>query len=253
MLPHYPAQKIAMWLLRAVIAGCVGVMTDAYAQPAAPPSNDCVVVLHGMGRTAVSMATVADNLTRSGYTVWSETYESLSDPIETLSHQTISQALQFCRQPQRSLKRIHFVTHSLGGILLRYYLQENALDELGKIVMLSPPNHGSEVVDKYRDNWLFRAVMGPAFLQLGTDGLVTGFDSIAGEIGIITGDKSSDPWFSQTIPGPDDGKVSVESAKLDEMQDFLIVPVGHTFIMNDDEVNRQLLHFLQHGSFRHPD
>ena len=70
-----------------------------------------------------------------------------------------------------------------------------------------------------------------------------------GEIGIITGDNSSDPWFSPVIPGEDDGKVSVESAKLDEMSDFITVHNGHTFIMRDDSVINQILYFLKHGNF----
>jgi hypothetical protein len=195
------------------------------------------------------MEKIATTLQASGYAVWNEGYPSLSEPIETLSQQTIDAALMFCRE--QSAQSINFVTHSLGGILLRHYLQTNSIDELDKVVMLSPPNHGSEVVDKYQENWLFRTVMGPAFLQLSTDGMVNELQPITGTIGIITGNESSDPWFSGAIPGPDDGKVSVESAKLTEMTDFLIVPVGHTFIMDDLKVIEQLQRFLREGSFRH--
>lgn len=228
-------------------------------------NNDCVIVLHGMGRTAYSMNKVAEHLQGLGFAVWNESYSSLSATIEDLSQQAIIPGVEFCRQ--QSASDIHFVTHSLGGILLRQYLQpieneqkplanfhtnKNELPELGSIVMLSPPNHGSEVVDEYQDWWLFRTVMGPAFLQLSTEGFVRTLKPIPGVIGIITGNESSDPWFSGDIPGPDDGKVSVDSAKLDEMSDFLVMPVGHTFIMSDEAVLEQIAYFLKMGRFKRP-
>jgi hypothetical protein len=226
---------------------CTSIVVSA-TQESGLKGSECVVVLHGMGRTAYSMDEIEKVLRGAGYRVWNKAYPSLSETIETLSQQTIDEALQYCREHSDS--SIHFVTHSLGGILLRHYLQTNNIDGLGKVLMLSPPNHGSEIVDKYKDNWLFRTVMGPAFLQLGTDGIVQTLQPIAGTIGIITGNVSSDPWFSDAIPGPDDGKVSVESAKLAEMQDFLIVPAGHTFIMDDAMVVQQVQHFLREGRFQ---
>ena len=57
----------------------------------------------------------------------------------------------------------------MGGLLLRYYLSRHRIDKLGHTVMLAPPNHGSEVADKLRDNILYRIINGPAGLQLGTD------------------------------------------------------------------------------------
>lgn len=235
-------------------------------------AKQCVIVLHGMGRTAYSMSKLSEHLQGLGYTVWNEGYPSLSATVEELSDKTIDSAVKFCRQ--QSADSIHFVTHSLGGILLRSYLQEKDLQEkdlqenghhekdleiasprhqvipeLEKIVMLSPPNHGSEVVDEWGDWWIFGAVLGPAALQLGTTGFVESLQPIPGVIGIITGNESSDPWFSGDIPGPDDGKVSVESAKLEEMTDFLVMPVGHTFIMSDDAVLAQIEYFLKHGAF----
>ncbi len=95
--------------------------------------------------------------------------------------------------------------------------------------------------------------MGPAGQQLGTgsDSLPKNLKRIQGTIGIITGKKSSDPWFSPIIPGKDDGKVSVESAKLEEMSDFLVVESGHTFIMRKKFVLKQIIHFLKKGIFTH--
>jgi pimeloyl-ACP methyl ester carboxylesterase len=211
--------------------------------------QDCVIVLHGLGRTAFSMSLIEDALTRGNYLVWNEGYPSTSGSIEELSGTTIREGLAFCDHNKAAA--VHFVTHSLGGILVRQYLQHNTISNLGRIVMLSPPNHGSEVADLLKDYTIYRFILGPAAQQLGTDkgGLTEELGPVKGEIGIITGVSSSDPWFSPVIPGDDDGKVSVESAKLEEMSDFLTVPNGHTFIMRDETVIEQILNFIREGNF----
>lgn len=212
-------------------------------------TQECVIVLHGLGRTAWSMSRIEAALSNENYLVWNEGYPSTSDNIETLSNTTIKEGLKFCSVNNTSAT--HFVTHSLGGILVRQYLQHNSIENIGRIVMLSPPNQGSEVADLLNDYSLYQLVLGPAAGQLGTGegSLIRQLKPVKGEIGIITGDNSSDPWFSPVIPGEDDGKVSVESAKLEEMSDFITVHNGHTFIMRDDSVINQILYFLKHGSF----
>lgn len=212
-------------------------------------TQECVIVLHGLGRTAWSMSRIEAALSDENYLVWNEGYPSTSDNIETLSNTTIKEGLKFCSVNNTSAT--HFVTHSLGGILVRQYLQHNTIENIGRIVMLSPPNQGSEVADLLNDYSLYQLVLGPAAGQLGTGegSLIRQLKPVKGEIGIITGDNSSDPWFSPVIPGEDDGKVSVESAKLEEMSDFITVHNGHTFIMRDDSVINQILYFLKHGSF----
>jgi triacylglycerol lipase len=212
-------------------------------------SRECVIVLHGLGRTERSMSKIEDRLQDENYLVWNQSYESRSQTIEHLSESSIGEGLNFCAKKNAGM--IHFVTHSLGGILVRQYFQDVNLENLGRIVMLSPPNKGSEIVDVLGDFRLYALTMGPAGLALGTaaDSVPNSLKPIAGEIGIITGNSTSDPWFSPIIPGPDDGKVSVQSAKLSEMKDFLIVDAGHTLIMRDEEVIDQILFFLKHGQF----
>jgi hypothetical protein len=195
------------------------------------------------------MGLIEDALVSEGYLVRNESYPSTSDAIEILSETAITDGLGFCNQNRTGT--VHFVTHSLGGILVRQYLQHHTISNLGRVVMLSPPNHGSEVSDLLKDYTIYQFILGPAAQQLGTDkdSLTKQLGPVKGEIGIITGVSSSDPWFSPVIPGDDDGKVSVESAKLDEMSDFMTVPNGHTFIMRDEIVIKQILHFLKQGSF----
>ncbi|MCK0153835.1 alpha/beta fold hydrolase [Alcanivorax sp. S6407] len=211
--------------------------------------SDCVVVLHGLRRSAWAMSRIEDTLTDVGYQVYNQDYPSTSAPVETLAQQEISQALDWCRA--RAVEQIHFVTHSMGGILVRSYLQERDIPELGRVVMLAPPNQGSEVVDRVGDWWLFRKLTGPAGQQLGTgpDGIAASLEPVTAEIGVIAGTRTVDPWLSWMIPGDDDGKVSLPSTRLKEMRDYLVVPASHAFIMRKKAVIKQVLTFLQHGYF----
>ena len=147
--------------------------------------------------------------------------------------------------------RIHFVTHSLGGIIVRYYLKNHRIPELGRVVMLSPPNGGSEVVDKFRDNFIFKWLNGPAGQQLGTgkDSLPKKLGGVAFELGVIDGDRSINLFLSIIIPGPDDGKVSVSNAKVEGMKDFIIVHSSHPFIMKNRHAIKQTITFLRQGEF----
>ncbi len=216
----------------------------------AETKRECVIVLHGLGRTKNSMNRIENSLAKDGYMVWNESYPSRSESIEKLALEHIEKGLEFCIKAKA--ESIHFVTHSLGGIMVRSYLQEHKIDKLGKIVMLSPPNNGSEVADFLKDVYVYKLAMGPAGQQLGTDpeGLPRSLVPIDANIGIITGNKTLDPWFSPLIPGADDGKVSVESAKLKEMTGFMVVESSHAFIMRNVLVIEQIKYFLRYGIFK---
>ncbi|MGB3213022.1 MAG: alpha/beta fold hydrolase [Desulforhopalus sp.] len=216
-----------------------------------PDVEECVVLLHGLARSSRSMDDMANALQAEDYFTVNMDYPSRSTTVERLALIEIPKVLQICRE-QRA-KRISFVTHSMGGILLRYYLSQEEIAELKRVVMLSPPNKGSEVVDTLRGNFFFEWRNGPAGQQLGTgpDSLLHQLGPATFPLGIITGDEPAfyDLWMVDMIPGPSDGKVSVESAKLEGMTDFLVLPENHTFIINDEEVIRQTLYFLQHEKF----
>jgi triacylglycerol lipase len=209
-----------------------------------------VILLHGMGRTHRSMTRMARHLSDEGYSVVNLDYPSTKADIATLSLGIVADTVHACRKKSPAAP-IHFVTHSLGGILVRYYLQNHCLPPGSRVVMLSPPNQGSEIADWLKDFFLYRWVMGPAGQQLGTtpDAVPNRLAPIRVPVGVIAGDRSLEPWFSSRIPGPDDGKVSVERARLPEMDDFLVVHHSHGFIMNDDRVIDQAAQFLKHGRF----
>lgn len=211
---------------------------------------DCVILLHGLARSEASMARMEGALRSEGYRVVNVGYPSREERVEELALRYVARGLEDCRA--RAPEKVHFVTHSMGGILVRYYLVHRHVPELGRVVMLSPPNGGSEVVDSLRNIPGFAALNGPAGQQLGTDD-----DSVPKRlgparypVGIITGNSSINPILSLLIPGEDDGKVSIENARLQGMTDFLVVPHSHPLIMNSDRVIRQTSHFLRRGSFQ---
>lgn len=223
---------------------------DHLAEPAPDTLTQTVILLHGLGRTHRSMRAMERSLEEAGYRVVNLGYPSRHHPVATLVD-TLAAELDACCAAAPA--PLHFVTHSLGGILLRAYHQAHGGDRIGRVVMLSPPNHGSEVVDRLPEP-LLELLMGPAALQLGTGpgSVLTRLGPAEFELGIITGDATLNPLFSWWLPGEDDGKVSVQSARLEGAEDFLVVPYSHTWLMQREQVIEQALRFLHSGRFAEP-
>jgi len=219
-----------------------------------PDAAECVVVLHGLARTSRSMHKMARALATAGYRVVNVDYPSREKTVEAIAAQELALALRTCER--NGARRVHFVTHSLGGIVVRQALSRQKPTNLGRVVMLSPPNRGSFLADKLGDWWLYRWLNGPAGQELGTgaDSLPNRLGPVDYEVGVITGNRHAffDTLFAAMIPKENDGKVSVDEARLDGMADFLVVPASHPFIMNAERVIAQTLYFLRHGRFRRP-
>lgn len=215
-------------------------------------SNECVILLHGLARTSRSMQAMERKLKKAGYQTHNCNYPSREHPIELLSETFIPTAIEFCDQEYRPGK-IHFVTHSMGGILIRFYLAKDHPDNLGRVVMLAPPNTGSELADQLSRFQLYQLINGPAGMQLGTEAssLPNSIGPVDYECGIIAGNKSINPITSSLIPGEDDGKVSTRSTKVSGMTDYIVLPHSHTYMMNRPVVIDQTLNFLRQGQFQH--
>jgi pimeloyl-ACP methyl ester carboxylesterase len=209
----------------------------------------CVILLHGLARTPSSMETLEKALFEEGFSPINEGYPSRDHTIEQLADLAIKPALEKCPKG----KRVNFVTHSLGGILVRQYLSKHDLANLNRVVMLGPPNQGSEVVDKLRDVPGFHFINGDAGMQLGTGEL--SIPNTLGkanfDVGIVAGTRSINWILSSMIPNTDDGKVSIESTKLDGMNDHIEMPVTHPFMMKNDRVIAQVVNYLRNGRFEH--
>ena len=232
--------KIGTWLLTYILSASVCSAGDI----------KCVVLLHGLGRSHHAMSSIASTLKQHDYLVINQDYPSTKKSITALANQDIQPMVDVCLKHHPD--QIMFITHSLGGIVLQKYLETHTVDKLSHIVMLSPPNHGSPLADVLHTNWLFQKILGPAVQELTTD-QPNNKQSIEQpyQIGIIAGNFNLIPFSNYIFHGDNDGKVSVASARMDSMNDFLILPVGHTFMMSNARVINQILHFLHFGKFSH--
>jgi len=217
-------------------------------------ATECVVLLHGLARTASSMNPMERALIEAGYKTVNLDYPSRKKTIAEIAAEDLVQGVQLCQQ--EGVKRIHFVTHSLGAIVVRLAMTRQRPKNLGRVVMLSPPNKGSFIADKLTSWWLYRWFNGPAGQELSTDdrSLPNRLGPVDYPVGVITGNRHVffDAWFASFTPDENDGKVSVNDARLDGMADFLVVPETHPFIMNAERVHKETIHFLRQGKFSRP-
>lgn len=235
-------------LFRSLLAGLLfGGMVESMAES----ESEHVILLHGLVRGPGSMGKMADALVGAGYSVDNRAYPSREQEIMNLAETAIGAAL--ATPEALEANRIHFVTHSMGGILVRAWLSRHRLENLGRVVMLAPPNQGSEVVDQLRNWQVFGWLNGPAGQELGTDeeSVPNQLGPVDFPLGVIAGDRSIN-WINSTmLPGPDDGKVTVEGTKVDGMADHLVMHVTHPYIMKNADVITQTLAFLRDGRFEH--
>jgi triacylglycerol lipase len=225
-------------------------LTATTALPAVP--GETVILLHGLGRSRWSLWRMERALRHDGYRVINVSYPSRKKTVEDLARDYLAPLVA----AEAAAPRLHFVTHSMGGILLRCYLRDHPLPNLGRVVLLAPPNAGSGLADWLKPTWLYRTLNGPAGQQLGKDGLPRAlgpWPAGAGELGIIAGEISLNPLFSAVLRGPNDGKVTVASARLAGMRDFLVVPYSHTWLVWRQPVIAQVRAFLRTGKFARPE
>lgn len=233
-------KTMAFWMIPALI----------HSSPSVPATNgEHVVLLHGLCRTTHSMAKMEHALSEAGYTVHNLSYPTRKKSVARLSEEHLAPHL--ARPDLKKATKIHFVTHSLGGIVLRQHLAKHTPRNLGRIVLLGPPNQGSHVVDKIGHWKIFQAINGPAGAQLGCQ--ATSLPNQLGPLGhehaVIAGSRSINWINSCMIPGPDDGKVAVANTRLSDTKDYLVLPASHPFLMKNRRVIRNVVHYLSGGSF----
>ena len=212
--------------------------------------NDGVVLLHGIFRTHRSMGGLARFFKRNGFAVLNVGYPSTRMAVEDIAAHIHPRIDAFCK---RTEGRVHFVGYSMGGLVIRAYLHQFPLEKLGRVVMLGTPNQGSEMADLVKNLWLFKKLYGPAGQQLVTEPTQSTLpEKIDFELGSIAGNFSIDPLTNYIMGGPNDGKVSVESTKLDGMKDHIVISASHTFFPSNRAARKYALQFLKHGAFISP-
>jgi len=245
-------RKIATGLAAAPLVTCL-----SFAGPEPVVTSNAraeyVVLMHGLIRSSTVMKRLEWAFEEQGYRVINLDYASSKLSIEDAASEMLAETLR--DKIQDPTVRVHFVTHSLGGIILREYLNTHDLPNLGRVVMIAPPNHGSELVDKFKDWPFYHFFTGPAGQQLGTEpeSVPQRLGPAQFDLGVIAGDRTLNPFYSWFIPGPDDGKVSVQSTQLEGMDDFLVVHSSHTYLPWRKQVIHACLEFVAEGKFPEPD
>jgi len=216
----------------------------------AAAAAECVVLLHGLARTSTSLNKMQAALEDEGYSTANIDYPSREYEIAALADMAVGGGLASCRAHE-DIEKIHFVTHSLGGILLRQYLSSGAIEDLGRVVMLGPPNQGSNAVDELQGVPGFDWLNGPAGRQLGKgeNSVPLALGPVDFELGVIAGNRTIDPITSAVLENPDDGRVSVEDTKVDGMNDFVVVEHSHAFMIRMQEPIELTKTFLRSGRF----
>lgn len=213
------------------------------------PDSEHVILLHGLCRTTRCMNRLERTLSADGYTVHNVGYPSRKHEADTLIAEHIAPAIE--RSREAGAKRIHVVAHSLGAILIRLYSRDHDMSDIGRVVMLGPPNQGSEIVDKLGHLSLYQWLNGPAGGQLGTreDSLPRKLGPVTFETGVIAGNRSINLILSRFLDGKDDGKVSVENTKVEGAADHRVIRCSHPYLMSSRQSIEHIRHFLEHGKF----
>ena len=208
------------------------------------PRTEAVVLLHGWDSSPIPMKRLEWALRREGYQVFNPAYPSIRVPLTILASEYLPDYLQ--RTIPEGIQRIHFVTHSMGGLLLRGSLAAHRPARLGRVVFLGTPHHGSEAADFWSKNALCRWLAGPnlAALQTGLAGYSVTLGPADYEALVIAGDRPLSPFWSP-LPAPHDGKVSVASTRLAGSARHLVVPHTHIALPIRTDIIRQVVQFLR--------
>ena len=234
-----------MNIIKIVLISALSLLVLINGNAASNP--DCVILLHGLIRSHYSMSMLASTLTKHHYVVINDSYPSTKRSIKELSQTYIPSVIDKCLKANP--RHIHFIAHSLGGIILQKYLQNNKVPKLDRIVMLGPPNHGSPLANIAAKNKMIRLLFGPSVQELTTSKKDIPLLQDHYKIGIIAGNASINVLGPFIFKEPNDGVVPVSSTKMKHMDDFIILPVTHPFLMRNKIVAAQILSFLTKGHF----
>ncbi len=252
-LPALIMVSVSFWSVSSGLAESTADDTHArsgnrqFENSATPNENaDTVVILHGLGRSSSAMWMLAKRLEAAGYRTERFGYRSLKQTPDEIVAALGAQLHRCCRRADR---RVHFVGHSLGGLIARAFLARREVPNLGRVVLLGTPSKGSELADAFQKKWWFD-LLGPTVKQLGTsqNGLASNLPEPDYPVGVIAGVREGRE-NEDYLPGADDGLVTVASTKFTGMTDFVVVPIGHSAMRYSKPVAGQVVNFLKTGRF----
>ena len=211
-------------------------------------SKEKIVLVHGFGRSTLAMSKFEEFFEQEGYQVYSIVYSSLTQDIDGIKK-------EFFQKVNKHLdgvdQTVHFVGHSMGGLMIRSYLDQHKVKNLGNVVLLGSPNKGTPLVEFVEDKWYY-PLAGPALKSLSSKGskFLSSLKRPYYTLGVIAGYRSGRQG-GEIIPGRDDGIVPFESTKVDGMKDFLALAESHYSMRYSFRVMKQVQYFLAHGEFYH--
>lgn len=210
-------------------------------------TKEKVILIHGFARNNMSMWKLASSIEKAGYEVERVGYKSLRKNIDEIKKIVFK---QFDKNIDSKYEKVHFVGHSLGGLLIRSYLGNHNVKNLGNVVLIGSPSHGTEAVDYYKDKKWFK-LTGPIAVELGTNGskFLESLTQPYYNLGVIAGNKEI-KLFEHVLKGQDDGLVRVESTKIKGMSDFIIIKANHAGMRFNKNVAHQTISFLKNGKFK---
>ncbi|MBI4357192.1 MAG: alpha/beta fold hydrolase [Gammaproteobacteria bacterium] len=211
-------------------------------------NSECVVLLHGLAMPTATFRPLEQFLKRGGYQTFNLPYPSRQYPIATLATQYVAPKL---REVSQKATKIHVVTHSLGGIVIRFLMQETDIPPLERVIMLAPPHQGSQMADWLSQSSFMRWFLGPVLAELTTapDAFVNQLGPVKGDVGILIGNRSLIPFSGYIFHAPNDGLVRVDHAKVEGMKDFRVYPTTHATIVFNGDIWKQIAYFLKQGCF----
>lgn len=215
---------------------------------AEPRVRHMVLLIHGLGRSADAFNQMQEALRQAGYDAASVNYpstrQSISAHAANLEH--LIEALE-------EVDTISFVTHSLGGLVIRDMLSRDGAWKsrlhVHRIVMIGPPNQGSHLAQKLRRVPGYQFLTGESGREL-SSGFASGLPIPEAEFGIIAGGRGNDVGFNPLLPGDDDGFVTVAETRLDGVRDHLIVNTTHGLLDDHPITIESTIRFLRTGCFR---
>jgi triacylglycerol lipase len=238
---NVPAFLLACILLSSCVTGSRTLSESEKSENVAMTKDETIILLHGQGRTRLSMVILSKRFRSTGYQTANFPYNQTSDSLDEISDQLIG----FIREKVKTTS-YHLIGHSLGNVIIRNAFREEYPAGLGKIVMLAPPNRPAHLAKRLNKNPIYRWLTGDSGQKLSEEEFYRDLPVPKVPFGILAGDKGQSLTFSE----PNDAVVTVESTKLEGMADWLLLHHGHTFIMNCRDTFEHCQHFIEHGSFK---